>query len=136
MENISYTNPEKIAPEMLQDFFVGWKEKPTPEAFLKLLENSDYVVLATQGKKVVGFITAITDGVLSAYIPLLEVLPEYQKQGIGAALVKRMLEQLKDFYMIDLQCDADLQPFYEQFGMERAEGMRIRNYSKQGGLNI
>ena len=133
MENISYSNLGKVTPEMLQGFFVGWKEKPSHETFLKLLENSDHVVLASVGDKIVGFITAITDGVLSAYIPLLEVLPEYQKQGIGAALVKHMLEQLKDLYMIDLLCDAELQPFYEQFGMERAEGMRIRNYSKQSG---
>ncbi|MEM9907537.1 MAG: hypothetical protein AAF921_21205 [Cyanobacteria bacterium P01_D01_bin.44] len=30
----------------------------------------------------VGFITAITDHVLSVYIPLLEVLPPYQGQGV------------------------------------------------------
>ncbi len=32
--------------------------------------------------KVVGFITAISDGVISAYIPLLEVLPKYQNMKI------------------------------------------------------
>lgn len=136
MENITYSNLEKMAPDQLQGFFVGWKDKPSSETFLALLENSDHVVLATEGDKVIGFITAITDGVLSAYIPLLEVLPDYQKQGIGAELVTRMLELLEDFYMVDLLCDADLQPFYQQFGMEPAQGMRIRNYSKQGGRKV
>ena len=35
--------------------------------------------------RVVGFVTAISDGVLSAYIPLLEVLPEYQGAGSAAS---------------------------------------------------
>ena len=35
--------------------------------------------------QVVGFVTAISDGVLSAYIPFLEVLPEYKSIGIGYA---------------------------------------------------
>lgn len=133
MEKIEYRDSENITPDMLVGFFVGWENRPSPETHLRLLESSDHVVVATADTKVVGYITAITDGVLSAYIPLLEVLPEYQGQGIGATLVERMLEQLKDYYMIDLLCDADLQPFYEQFGMQRTQGMCIRNYSRQGG---
>jgi predicted N-acetyltransferase YhbS len=66
---------------------------------------------------VVGFITAISDGVLSAYIPLLEVLKPYQGQGIGGRLVQRMLDQLNGYYMIDLLCDPELESFYARFGM-------------------
>lgn len=126
---------EEITPGQLNGFFVGWPDPPTPETHLRLLRNSDVVVLAldrTTGK-VVGFITAITDGVLSAYIPLLEVLPAYQHQQIGRTLVMSMLERLKDYYMIDLLCDAELQPFYEQVGMQRAVGMLLRNHEHQAG---
>jgi GNAT superfamily N-acetyltransferase len=128
-------NADRIEPHQLEGFFVGWPNPPSPETHLRLLQNSDRVVLAMDktNDKVVGFITAVTDGVLSSYIPLLEVLPDYQKQGIGAALIARMLEQLKDFYMVDLLCDADLQPFYEKLGMRRATGMFIRNYDRQSG---
>lgn len=132
---VVYTeSPEGILIEHLQGFFVGWKQAPTPERHLQLLEKSDYVILAKDGEKVVGFITAITDHVLAAYIPLLEVLPEYQNQGIGKELVKRMLEKLQDFYMVDLLCDPQLQSFYEQMGMQKAAGMMKRNYSKQSGV--
>ena len=48
----------------------------------------------------VGFVTAISDGVLSAFIPLLEVLPEWQGPGIGTELVRRILAELEDFYMV------------------------------------
>lgn len=83
--------------------------------------------------KVIGFITAISDGVLSAYIPFLEVLPEYQNKGIGMELTKRMLEELGDLYMIDLLCDQNLQPYYKKLGMHEATGMLVRNHQNQSG---
>ena len=85
--------------------------------------------LALDDDAVVGFVTAISDGVMSAFIPLLEVLPEYQHRGIGTELVHRLLEQLSELYMIDLCCDADLEPFYNALGfqtLERGMGMRRR----------
>jgi ribosomal protein S18 acetylase RimI-like enzyme len=84
--------------------------------------------------KVAGFITAVGDGVLSASIPLLEVLPEYQGRGIGRELVSRMLARLRDVYMVDLICDPDLESFYARFGMQRTHGMSIRNYDRQNGV--
>jgi len=132
MKNITYTSSlDGVSSSSLEGFFVGWESVPSQETHLKVLQNRDCVVLACDNDKVVGYVTAITDKTLSAYIPLLEVLPEYQKQGIGKELVKRILEVLKEFYMIDLLCDTDLQAFYEQFGMKRTQGMCIRNYSKQ-----
>lgn len=127
---------EGIHPDMLKGgFFVNWPNPPTPETHYQLLKNSYRVVLALDKKsqQVVGFINAISDGVLSAYIPLLEVLPEYQNQGIGKTLVKKMLDQLKHLYMIDLLCDENLQGYYEKLGMNKAQGMMIRNYKNQSG---
>ena len=83
--------------------------------------------LALDGDAVVGFVTAISDGVVSAFIPLLEVLPEYQHRRIGTELVRRLLVQLDDLYMVDLCCDADLEPFYNALGfqtLDRGMGMR------------
>jgi len=97
------------------------------------LHGSTHVVLAKDGDAVIGYITAITDGVLAAYIPHLEVLPAYQARGIGTALVTHMFEQLRAIYMIDLICDDDLQPFYERLGMMRYTGMIKRNYERQSG---
>lgn len=114
-------------------FFDGWGSPPTPETHLKLLQGSAYLVLAKADDQVVGYITAISDGVLAAYIPHLEVLPAYKNQGIGSELVRRMFDQLRDIYMIDLICDADVQPFYERLGMTRYTGMIKRNYDRQSG---
>jgi len=90
---------------------------------------SDFVVLAREADRgrVVGFVTALGDGALSAFIPLLEVLPEYQGRGIGSELVRRMLALLEGSYMIDLLCDDELVAFYERFGMSRRVAMALRN---------
>ena len=126
---------EDISPEQIDGFFVGWPDPPSKEVHFRLLHSSDEVVLAIDknSDKVVGFITAITDQVLSAYIPFVEVLGNYQGRGIGKKLVGLMLDRLKDFYMIDLLCDEDLQGFYEKLGMSKARGMMVRNYEYQSG---
>ncbi|MHC4081382.1 MAG: GNAT family N-acetyltransferase [Planctomycetota bacterium] len=127
-----------IRPEQLAGFFEGWPDRPTPDTHLKILAASNDVVLAIddQSGAVVGFITAISDGVLSAYIPLLEVLPDHRGQGIGHELLRRMLLRLDDLYMIDLICDARLQHFYQSVGMEPATGMMRRNYERQSGRHL
>lgn len=126
---------ENIQPNQLTGFFVGWPNPPSPEMHLKMLKRSFRVVLAIDEHtgQVVGFINAVGDGVLSCYIPLLEVLPSHQNQGIGSELVRRMLDGLKDFYMVDLICDQELQPFYERFGMITRTGMAWRNFDRQSG---
>ena len=76
--------------------------------------------------RVVGFVTAISDGVLSAFIPLLEVLPDHQRQGIGSELVRRMLSRAGGFYMVDLVCDPELEPFYRRFELMLLSSMGVR----------
>ncbi|MEX2644767.1 MAG: GNAT family N-acetyltransferase [Gaiellaceae bacterium] len=122
-----------VEPRHLEGFFVGWPHPPSPERHLELLRGSAAVVLARDGERVVGFVTATSDGVLSASIPLLEVLPEYQGRGIGSELVRRLLAALDGLYMIDLSCDAELEPFYARLGFRTLErGMGIRNYEAAG----
>ena len=117
-----------VAPSQLDGFFVGWPKPPSPERHLEILRGSSHVVLARDGERVVGFITAISDSVISAYIPLLEVLPDYQGRGIGAELVRRLLAELGDLYMVDLCCDEDVVAFYERLGLQRWDaGMGVRN---------
>jgi ribosomal protein S18 acetylase RimI-like enzyme len=124
-----------ITPAQLDGFFVGWPDAPSPNTHLQLLLNSDYVLLAVDDESgnVVGYVTAVGDGVLTAHIPLLEVLPAYQGRGIGSELVRRMLAKLRAYYMVDLICDAELQPFYARLGLKPHSGMILRNYDRQSG---
>ena len=121
---------QTITSTMLQGFCLGWRSPLSPEKHLQVLQNSDAIFLAfdTEKQKVVGFITALTDQVQAVFIPLLEVLPDYQKQGIGSELVKRMLEKFSHLPAIDLTCNPELQSFYKRLGMKPSVGMVIRNY--------
>ena len=126
---IEYTaSLDGVAPEHLNGFFEGWPSPPSPGAHLEILRGSYRVILAREAgsPQVVGFVNAISDGVLYAFVPLLEVLPAHRGRGIGSALVHRLLDELGEFYAVDLMCDPELQPFYERFGMHSATGMIIR----------
>jgi ribosomal protein S18 acetylase RimI-like enzyme len=129
---------ENVRAEMLDGFFVGWANPPSKETLLKILRNSYAVVLAVDNskEKVVGFVTAISDGLLCAHIALLEVLPEYHNKKIGTQLLSRMLAKLEKFYDVSLMCDENLQSFYARFGMSSGTAMNIRNYERQSGDQI
>jgi ribosomal protein S18 acetylase RimI-like enzyme len=120
---------------MLAGFFVGWPSPPSPEKHLRLLLQSYRIVLAVDDEagRVVGFVSAIGDGVLSAHITLFEVLPAYQGRGIGQALMRIMIGLLGDLHAVDLICDGRMQPFYARFGMQAAGAMMLRNYELQAG---
>ena len=123
------------AADLSEEFFQYWPNSPSPATHLKILKGSDAVILAVDGKsgEVVGFITAITDGILSAYIPLLEVIPEYRGRGIGKELVRRMLDHFQDLNIVDLMCDPEIQPFYASLGMQPSVGMVMRRHEYQSG---
>jgi ribosomal protein S18 acetylase RimI-like enzyme len=131
------TTADDITGGQLQGFFVGWPDPPSPETHLRLLRRSAVIALAQEREtgQVVGFATALTDGVLSAYIPLLEVLPRYQGQGIGTALARSVLEQLGGLYMVDVTCDEAVQPFYARLGLRPSRGMALRRYDRQSGVS-
>jgi GNAT superfamily N-acetyltransferase len=76
---------------------------------------------------VIGLVTALADGALAAFVPFLEVLPEYQGRGIGSELMRRVLARLDGSYSVDLCCDEELVPFYEALGLVRLAGMGLRN---------
>ena len=126
---------DAITADQLEGFFVGWPSHPEPRTHLRMLENAYAVALAvdTDAGRIVGFANAISDGVLSAYIPLLEVLPDWQGEGIGTRLIEELCDQLDDLYMVDLICDPKLEAFYEPLGFSGLRGMVKRNYESQTG---
>ena len=124
-----------IRPDQLDGFFQGWPDAPSPTTHLRILRGSSHVVMAVDpaADRVVGFVTALSDGVLAAYLPLLEVLPEYRGRGIGSALVRRVLDALRDHYMVDVLCDPDVVPFYRRLGMRPTVGASLRRFERQSG---
>ena len=124
------TTAADVRWDQLDGFFVGWAVRPSASALLDHLVRSYRCAIAVDlnGDRVVGFATAISDGLLAAYIPLVEVLPGWHERGIGTELMNVLLEQLKHLYMVDLACEEEVRPFYEKLGMTPARAMIRRNH--------
>ena len=135
MQKMTYrATLDGIGAQQLSGFFDGWPNPPTPDTLYRILKRAYAFVLALNEKgEVVGFIHAISDGILTASIPLLEVRPAYKGQGIGSELVRLLLSQLEGLYMVDTACDDDLVPFYESFGMTWGNAVARRDYADQSG---
>ncbi len=132
---IRYTEDVAEVDESLLDgFFVGWLRKPSSAQHLAVLKGSFRVVLAIDdsASRVVGFVNMISDGVLTAFIPWLEVLPAYQGHGIGSELMRRVLD-CEQMYSIDLVCDKPLLPYYAKLGMTAIPGAGVRRPSALQG---
>lgn len=123
---------EGITDDGLSGFFVGWPSPPSVSKFREILEKSYAVVLAwdSERSEVIGFATAISDGVFAAFIPLLEVKAEHQRRGVGSELVRRIEERLGGMYSIDIVCDPDVKSFYSRLGYLGLSGQAKRFRSR------
>ncbi len=136
MPEIIYSSDKNDVKDLIiENFFAGWPNKPSEEILRKSIENAAYATLAIdkENNRLAGYITALSDDVLSAYIPFSEVDKHYQKQGIGIRLVEEMLKQFDHLYMIDLVCDKEIAGFYSKAGFKSWHAMIKRNYSNQSG---
>ncbi len=135
MSTLTYqTTAEGLTSDQLDgEFFEGWVDPPSPETLLRILQSSTHVVVAVRNEKVIGFVTALSDGILSAFITLLEVVPDEQDKGIGHSLINQLMDDIGDLYMVDLVCDANLSRFYAELGFATTTGMSRRNYAMQSG---
>lgn len=117
---------ELYSPTVHEKFFIGWPKKPSLKSVRTHLAKVQSI-FALVDNSVVGLVTAFTDETLFAFLPLLEVLPEFQMQGIGSSLVREMEIHLGDLYGIDLVCDSGLAPFYRSLDFLEISGMVKRN---------
>lgn len=97
-----------------------WSSASKPNELYNGLLNSDTLVTAWEGKKLVGLGNAISDGFLTVYYPHLLVLPEYQGKGIGKLILDKMQEKYHHFHMQMLTADGKSVDFYKKNGFERA----------------
>jgi len=130
---VEYKIKDDIKPGELDHFFQGWKSPPSIEIKEKLIDGSDLIVTARENGNLVGFLTAISDGAMHAFISLVEVLETHQRKGIGSHLMRRAIDHFKGYYDIVLITDPDKALFYKRHGFQEIYGMHIRdfNYEKE-----
>jgi GNAT superfamily N-acetyltransferase len=125
---IHYTDDlASVREDMLHGLFVGWPRRPSAGQPVLRGSYRSVVAIDDADDRVVGFVNMLSDGVLTAFIPWLEVLPGYQGQGIGGELMRRILEGTERFYSVDLVCDEALVPYYTRLGMHIASSALLRH---------
>lgn len=92
IENIPDFNPKDLDEIMLS---IGWTTQEyidnSPDfAKYKVFQSLDYYALAKINNKTIGILEAITDkdGYFTTYLSSIVVHKDYQRQGVGTALVK------------------------------------------------
>ena len=100
---------------------VGWTNYTNqPQMLEQALSHSLVIYVALDGDAVVGLIRLVGDGFSSVFVQDLIVLPTYQRQGIGSALMKEALEDYKDAYQVQLVTEQTEKNvgFYRSIGFE------------------
>ena len=119
---------EGITPKQLEGFLAHWDFVPPPDALLQVLRGSSHILIAldSEWRDVLGYITALSDGVSTGYISHLEVRPAHRNNGIGTELTRRMVSKLQSLYGIYLGCAPALVQFYERLGFHKMTAMSKR----------
>ena len=85
---------------------VGWSNYyERPQMLAKAYAGSLCVLGAYECGKLVGIIRAVGDGHSILFIQDILVFPEYQRRGIGTALMKTLLKRYAHVYQVELATD-------------------------------
>lgn len=85
---------------------VGWTAYTDhPEVLRKGFENSMLTLAAYEGEQLLGIIRAIGDGYTVVFVQDILVFPEYQRKGIGSALLQAILDKYNHVRQIELATD-------------------------------
>jgi GNAT superfamily N-acetyltransferase len=97
-----------------------WSSAEKPDLLYKALMNSDSLITAWDGNRLVGLGNAISDGYLVVYYPHLLVHPDYQGKGIGKMIVDKFQNKYGNFHQQLLTADGKAIDFYRKCGFEKA----------------
>lgn len=96
----------------------------------KLVKNVSISLVARAGKKIAGVLFALTDFCYWLYVTDLGVDRDYERQGIGTALIKKTHEIAggeKDIALY-LVANENAVPFYQKLGMTKSTEVMEYNH--------
>lgn len=120
---IRYSDTNIFERGQLEDLFLSleWSSGRYPDKLVTAMRNYETVFSAWDGEKLVGLVSAMDDGVMTAYVHYLLVNPEYQDRKIGRTLMDMIKEKYKDYLRITLASYNDQIHFYENCGFKKSE---------------
>ncbi|BCN30785.1 GNAT family N-acetyltransferase [Anaeromicropila herbilytica] len=122
MINLKIKSYEKNNFEEVVELYkdAGWANYINNKPMLEnAYNNSLRILIAYSEEKIVGVIRVVGDGYSMIYIQDIIVLKEYQREGIGSALIKQILEEYSNVYQTILLTDnrEETIQFYNHIGL-------------------
>ena len=99
---------------------VGWTNYTScPEMLEEAYKNSLCILGAFEKEKLVGVVRVVGDGISIVFVQDILVLPKYQRQGVGSALMRAVLEKYASVYQVELLTDSTekSKAFYSSVGL-------------------
>lgn len=93
-------------------------DKP-PEALRKAFRNSMFKCFVFDSDRLVGVGRALADGVDCSYICDVAVLPDYQGDGLGKAIVSKLVARSSEHKKIILYANPGKEGFYMKLGFRQ-----------------
>ena len=112
---------------------VGWSNYyEHPEMLKKAYAGSLCTLAAYEDETLTGIIRCVGDGYSILFIQDILVYPEYQRRGIGTALMKAVLEKYSHVYQIELATDNTEKTiaFYKSFGFHNLSDIGCCGFMK------
>lgn len=120
---VTFSEKKSLQPEQLVTLFqqAPWAKGRTLSDARDMLRHTDVALCAWDGDQLVGFGRVLTDFVYRATIWDVIVDEAYQKQGIGAEIVQRILQHPR-LKKVELFWLCTRRPgFYEKLGFSSKE---------------
>lgn len=120
---INYKDTHEFSEKELEDLFlsVGWSSGHFPDKLVIAMKNFETVYTAWDEDKLVGLVSAMDDGIMTAYVHYLLIRPEYKGIGIGKELINRIKDCYSDFLRIVVVAYNDEIEFYKHCDFKKAD---------------
>jgi GNAT superfamily N-acetyltransferase len=112
-------DPARVDVDAVHAYLAGesyWAKGRSHETVERLVGEAGRVVGLYKDGRQVGFCRAATDGVAFVYLADVYVLPEHRGRGLGAELVREMVERGPYAHLKWLLHTSDAHSLYGRFG--------------------
>lgn len=127
--NIAYAVEERLTvPEFLdvlhRSTLAERRPVDEPDRIAKMVAHANLFVTARDGGKLIGVARSLTDFTYCCYLSDLAVDRDYQRRGIGRALIAKTRAAVGDSMVLLLSAPQTM-PYYPHIGMPKAENAFI-----------
>jgi len=133
---IEYKISKSISKESIKSLYedAEWSAYTKDmDKLYRAIQNSDIVITAWEGEKLLGLIRTISDRETILYIQDVLVLKDYKRMGIGKELMNRILNSYTDIRQILLITDTQDEvsnSFYESINFKVSKKEKTTLYYK------